>query len=44
VEDDDTAQSLHERIKVAERELLVTTVGRIARHGFTIEGRKVTIA
>ncbi len=44
VEDDDTAQSLHERIKVAERELLVTTVGRIARHGLTINGRKVTIA
>lgn len=43
VEDDDTPQSLHERIKVAEREMLVSTVGRIARHGFTINGRKVTI-
>jgi phosphoribosylglycinamide formyltransferase-1 len=43
VEDDDTVQTLHERIKVAEREMLVTTVGRIARRGFTINGREVTI-
>ncbi|MDQ3484276.1 MAG: phosphoribosylglycinamide formyltransferase [Actinomycetota bacterium] len=43
VEDDDTVQTLHERIKVAEREMLVTTVGRIARRGFTIDGREVTI-
>ncbi|MCW2766047.1 MAG: formyltetrahydrofolate-dependent phosphoribosylglycinamide formyltransferase [Nocardioides sp.] len=41
VEDDDTVESLHERIKVAERELLVDTVGRMAREGFTITGRKV---
>lgn len=44
VEDGDTAQTLHERIKVAEREMLVTTVGRIARQGLSIDGRKVTIA
>ncbi len=44
VEDDDTVESLHERIKVAEREMLVTTVGEIARRGLTIDGRKVTIA
>ena len=43
VEDDDTAESLHLRIKVAEREMLVTTVGRIARRGLTINGRRVTI-
>jgi len=41
VEDDDTAASLHERIKVAERKMLVDTVGRMAREGFTITGRKV---
>lgn len=44
VEDDDTVESLHERIKVAEREMLVTTVGEIARRRLTIDGRKVTIA
>ena len=38
---DDTPESLHERIKVAERGLLVDTVGAMARHGFTIEGRLV---
>jgi phosphoribosylglycinamide formyltransferase-1 len=41
VEDDDTVTSLHERIKVAERTMLVDTVGRLAREGFTVTGRKV---
>lgn len=41
VEDDDDVDSLHERIKVAEREMLVTSVGRMAREGFTIIDRKV---
>jgi phosphoribosylglycinamide formyltransferase-1 len=41
VEDDDTAESLHERIKIAERRLLVDSVGRMAREGWTVEGRKV---
>ena len=41
--DGDDAESLHERIKVAERSLLVDTVGRMAREGFTIEDRKVRI-
>jgi phosphoribosylglycinamide formyltransferase-1 len=41
VEDDDTVETLHERIKVAERALLVTSVGRIAREGLTVEGRRV---
>jgi phosphoribosylglycinamide formyltransferase-1 len=42
VEDDDDVETLHERIKVAERRMLVDTVGRMAREGFRIEGRKVT--
>ncbi len=42
VEPDDDVESLHERIKVAEREMLVTTVGRIAREGISVSGRKVT--
>jgi phosphoribosylglycinamide formyltransferase 1 len=41
VEDDDDEQSLHERIKVAERAMLVATVGRMAREGFSIADRKV---
>jgi phosphoribosylglycinamide formyltransferase-1 len=41
VEDDDDVETLHERIKVAEREMLVTCVGRMAREGFTITDRKV---
>lgn len=40
VADDDTVDSLHERIKTAERTILVDSVGRIAREGFTVEGRK----
>lgn len=43
VREDDDPESLHERIKVAERALLVDTVGRMAREGFTIEDRKVRI-
>jgi len=41
VEDDDTVETLHERIKVAERKMLVDSVGRMAREGFTISDRKV---
>lgn len=41
IADDDTAESLHERIKVAERQMLVDAVGRMAREGFTITDRKV---
>lgn len=41
VEDDDTVESLHERIKVAERQMLVDSVGRMVREGFTITDRKV---
>jgi len=43
VEDDDTVESLHERIKVAERAMLVDTVGRMARDGWTIDGRRVRL-
>jgi phosphoribosylglycinamide formyltransferase-1 len=41
VEEDDDVTSLHERIKVAERKMLVDNVGRMAREGFTITDRKV---
>lgn len=41
VADDDTEDSLHERIKVAERSMLVDTVGRMAREGYAVEGRRV---
>lgn len=41
--DDDDEASLHERIKVAERAMLVEVVGRMAREGWTVSGRKVTI-
>jgi phosphoribosylglycinamide formyltransferase-1 len=41
VEDDDTVETLHERIKVAERAMLVENVGRMARDGFTVDGRRV---
>jgi phosphoribosylglycinamide formyltransferase-1 len=41
VEDDDDVDSLHERIKLAERRMLVENVGRMAREGFTVNDRKV---
>lgn len=41
VEDDDDVESLHERIKVAERQMLVDAVGRIAREGIVVTGRRV---
>ena len=43
VGDDDDEPTLHERIKVAERALLVDTVGRMIREGWSLEGRKVRI-
>lgn len=43
VEDDDDVDTLTERIKVAERAMLVDTVGRMVREGFTVTGRKVRI-
>lgn len=43
VADDDTEHTLHERIKVQERQMLVDNVGRMARDGFTVEGRRVRL-
>ncbi|MEV7624420.1 phosphoribosylglycinamide formyltransferase [Actinoplanes sp. NPDC089786] len=41
--DDDTEETLSERIKVAERAQLVEQVGRLTREGWTILDRKVRI-
>jgi phosphoribosylglycinamide formyltransferase 1 len=41
--DDDTEETLSERIKVAERAQLVEHVGRLVREGWTIAERKVRI-
>lgn len=40
---DDDESSLHERIKAAERRLLVNTLEQLAKHGWTVQGRKVSI-
>jgi phosphoribosylglycinamide formyltransferase 1 len=40
---DDDEESLHERIKIVERQLLVETIGKMARNGWSVNGRKVTI-
>jgi phosphoribosylglycinamide formyltransferase 1 len=39
----DGVSELHERIKIAEREMLVDAIGRLAREGWTVTGRKVSI-
>jgi phosphoribosylglycinamide formyltransferase-1 len=39
----DDEAALHERIKTCERAMLVDVVGRMARDGWTVSGRKVTI-
>jgi len=44
VQDDDTVETLHERIKTAERQMLVDHVGRMVRNGFSVTERKVTIS
>jgi phosphoribosylglycinamide formyltransferase-1 len=44
IADDDDEASLHERIKVVERALLVEVVQRLATHNVHISGRKVTLA
>jgi phosphoribosylglycinamide formyltransferase-1 len=41
--DDDTSATLHERIKVAERTMLVDTVGIMARDGWELDGRRVRL-
>ncbi|MEV7972539.1 phosphoribosylglycinamide formyltransferase [Cellulomonas sp. NPDC089187] len=43
VEQGEDEATLHERIKVAERVMLVEWVGRIAAGGLTVEGRTVTV-
>ena len=42
VADDDDEATLHERIKVAERTLLVDVVGRILREGLSVDGRRAS--
>ena len=41
--DADDEASLHERIKVVEREMLVNAVGRMIRDGWSVADRKVTL-
>ena len=41
--DGDDEATLHERIKVAERALLVDVVARLARGGWSLHGRKVRL-
>ncbi|GAA4347974.1 phosphoribosylglycinamide formyltransferase [Angustibacter luteus] len=43
VADGDDVESLHERIKTVERAMLVDVVGRMARDGWTVHDRRVTI-
>jgi phosphoribosylglycinamide formyltransferase-1 len=43
VEDGDDEAALHDRIKAAERSMLVDMVGRMLREGFTVRGRKVSV-
>lgn len=43
VSGDDDVASLHERIKVTERALLVDTVGRMVRDGWSVHGRTVQV-
>lgn len=44
VDPSDTEASLHERIKTAERALLVDTVGRMVRDGFSLNGRLANLS
>ena len=41
--DDDDEDSLHERIKVAERTLVVATISRMVSSGWSVQGRTVRI-
>ncbi len=43
VEDDDTVETLHERIKTAERDLLVTTTHTLVTRSWRVVGRKVDL-
>lgn len=41
--EEDTPETLHERIKGAERSMLVDTVGLMARDGWSVDGRRVRV-
>jgi phosphoribosylglycinamide formyltransferase 1 len=41
--DDDDEETLHERIKEAERTLVVETIGRMVRNGWSVQDRTVRI-
>jgi len=41
--DDDSVDTLTERIKIAERQQLVDTVGTMVRGGWRVEGRRVVV-
>ena len=43
VREDDTEATLHERIKVVERDLVVTTIGTMVRYGWTVDGRRTRL-
>ena len=43
VRDDDDEATLHERIKIVERRLLLEVVSRLCRDGCTVTGRRVSI-
>jgi phosphoribosylglycinamide formyltransferase-1 len=43
VREGDDESTLHERIKAVERPLLVDVVGRLARDGWSVSGRTVTV-
>ncbi len=43
VREGDDEETLHERIKTVERRLLVEIVGRMAREGWTVSGRRVRL-
>ena len=43
VRDTDSEESLHDRIKLKERELLVSVVAKLIQQGYTADGRKVSM-
>ncbi|WP_068263089.1 phosphoribosylglycinamide formyltransferase [Janibacter limosus] len=43
ITDDDTEETLHERIKAVEREMLVDVVTAMATGGWRVEGRRVIV-
>lgn len=43
VRDNDTEETLHERIKDVERSLVIDTVGRMLREGWRVDGRVVRL-